>query len=157
MAETLTLPSHSTKDQIYAALLPRIEAVIADVDDLVANLANVAAMLKQAFNFHWVGFYRATAPHLLTLGPFQGPLACVYIPFEKGVCGAAARERKTQLVPDVDQFPGHIACSSLSNSEIVVPLVARGETQLVLDVDSDSLNDFDAGDQKYLEAIVELI
>ena len=84
-------------------------------------------MLKQAFNFHWVGFYRTTAPHLLMLGPFQGPLACVYIPFEKGVCGAAARERKTQLVPDVDQFPGHIACTSLSKSEIVVPLIARAK------------------------------
>jgi L-methionine (R)-S-oxide reductase len=157
MAETFTLPSHSTKDEIYTALLPQVEAVIAGADDLTANLANVAAMLKQAFNFHWVGFYRATAPHLLTLGPFQGPLACVYIPFEKGVCGAAARERKTQLVPDVDQFPGHIACSSLSKSEIVVPLIARGETQLVLDVDSNKLNDFDTDDQKYLEAIVELL
>jgi len=157
MAETLTLASYSTKDEISAALLPQIEAVIAAVDDLIANLANVAAMLKQAFNFHWVGFYRTTAPHLLTLGPFQGPLACVYIPFEKGVCGAAARERKTQLVPDVDQFPGHIACSSLSKSEIVVPMVVNGKTQLVLDVDSDRLNDFAAADQKYLEAIVELI
>src|SRR5277367_2689993 len=109
MTETLTLPSHSTKDEIYAALLRQIEAVIADADDLIANLANVAAMLKQAFNFHWIGFYRATAPSLLTLGPFQGPLACVYIPFEKGVCGAAAREGKTQLVPDVEKLPGHIA------------------------------------------------
>jgi len=89
--------------------------------------------------------------------PFQGALACVYIPFEKGVCGAAARERKTQLVPDIDQFPGHIACSSLSKSEIVVPLVVNSKTQLVLDVDSDKLNDFDAADQKYLEAIVKLI
>jgi len=127
------------------------------VDDLIANLANVAALLKQAFNFHWVGFYRTTAPSLLTLGPFQGPLACDYIPFEKGVCGVAARKRKTQLVPDVDQFPGHIACSSLSKSEIVVPLVVKGETQLVLDVAGDKLNDFDAADLKYLEAIVELI
>jgi L-methionine (R)-S-oxide reductase len=157
MAETLMLPSHSTKDEIYAALLPQVEAVISGVDDLIANLANVAAMLKQAFNFHWVGFYRKTAPRLLTLGPFQGPLACVYIPFAKGVCGAAAHERKTQLVPDVDKFSGHIACSSLSKSEIVVPLVVKGETQLVLDVDSDKLNNFDAADQKYLEAIVELM
>jgi L-methionine (R)-S-oxide reductase len=138
MAETLTLPSHSAKDEIYATLLPQIEAVIADADDLIANLANVAAILKQAFNFHWVGFYRTTAPHLLALGPFQGQLVCVYIPFAKGFCGAAARERETQLVPDVDQFPGYIACSSLSKSEIVVPLIARGETQLVLDVDSDA-------------------
>jgi L-methionine (R)-S-oxide reductase len=157
MAETLTLPSHSTKDEIYAALLRQIEAVIAGADDLIANLANVAAILKQTFNFHWVGFYRTTAPYLLTLGPFQSPLACVYIPFAKGVCGAAARERKTQLVPDVDKFPGHIACSSLSKSEIVVPLVVKGEPQLVLDVDSDQLNDFDAADQKYLEAVIELI
>jgi L-methionine (R)-S-oxide reductase len=149
--------SQLAKDDIYVALLPQIEAVISGADDLIANLANVAAMLKQAFNFHWVGFYRTTAPHLLTLGPFQGPLACVYIPFAKGVCGAAARECKTQLVPDVDQFPGHVACSSLSKSEIVVPLVVKGETQLVLDVDSGQLNDFDAADQKYLEAIVELI
>jgi L-methionine (R)-S-oxide reductase len=157
MAETLTLPSHSAKHEIYAALLPQIEAVISGPDDLIANLANVAAILKEAFNFHWVGFYRTTAPHLLTLGPFQGPLACVSIPLEKGVCGAAAREGITQLVPDVENFPGHIACSSLSKSEIVVPLVARGETKLVLDADSDGLNDFDAADQKYLEAIVELI
>jgi L-methionine (R)-S-oxide reductase len=149
--------SQLAKDDIYVALLPQIEAVISGADDLIANLANVAAILKQAFNFHWVGFYRTTAPHLLTLGPFQGPLACVSIPFEKGVCGAAAREGKTQLVPDVEKFSGHIACSSLSKSEIVVPLVARGETQLVLDVDSDRLNDFDTADQKYLEAIVELI
>jgi L-methionine (R)-S-oxide reductase len=157
MAETLMLPSHRTKDEIYAAMLPQIEAVISDGDDLTANLANVGAILKQAFNFHWVGFYRTTAPHLLTLGPFQGPLACVYIPFEKSVCGSAARERKTQLVSDVDRFSGHIAGSSLSKSEIVVPLVIKGETQLVLDVDSAELNDFDASNQKYLEAIVELI
>ena len=131
MAETLKLPSYSTKDEIYAALLPQVEAVIADAEDLIANLANEAAILKQTFNFHWVGFYRTTAPSLLTLGPFQGPLACVSIPFAKVVCGAAARQRKSQLVPDVDKFPGRIACSSLSKSEIVVPLIAKGETQLV--------------------------
>ena len=156
MAENLQIPV-GTKDEIYSALLPQIEAVISETDDLIANLANVAAILKQAFNFHWVGFYRTTQPRLLTLGPFQGPLACVTIPFDKGVCGAAARERKTIVVPDVERFPGHIACSSLSKSEIVVPLVAGGETQLVLDVDSDKLADFDAVDQQWLEKVVAAI
>jgi GAF domain-containing protein len=130
---------------------------MAGVDDLVANLANVAAILKQAFDFHWVGFYRTTAPGLLTLGPFQGPLACVTIPFDRGVCGAAATTQETVIVEDVDRFPGHIACSSLSKSEIVVPLVADGETKLVLDIDSDRVADFDASDRRWLERIVALI
>lgn len=157
MAETLTIPKETDKEGIYRALVPQIEAVIASSDDLIANLANVAAILKQAFDFHWVGFYRTTAPRTLVLGPFQGPLACVTIPFAKGVCGAAATRQETVLVPDVEAFPGHIACSSLSKSEIVVPLVYQGETQLVLDIDSDRLNDFDATDQAYLERIVALI
>ncbi len=157
MADTLSIPANGSKEEIYRALLPQIEAVIAGVDDVVANMANVAAILKQAFGFYWVGFYRTTAPRVLTLGPFQGPLACVTIPFEKGVCGAAARTQKTILVPDVEKFPGHIACSSLSKSEIVVPLVQAGTTQLVLDVDSDKLDDFDAVDQLWLEKIVGLI
>src|ERR1700742_4598091 len=127
------------------------------VDDLIANLANVAAILKAAFDFHWVGFYRTTAPGMLMLGPFQGPLACVAIPFDKGVCGAAARTRETVIVDDVENFPGHIACSSLSRSEIVVPLVAGGETRLVLDVDSDKPDDFDAVDRAHLERVVALI
>jgi L-methionine (R)-S-oxide reductase len=117
----------------------------------------MAAILKQAFDFHWVGFYRVLKPETLVLGPFQGPLACVEIPFAKGVCGKAATDQRTQLVPDVDSFPGHIACSSLSKSEIVVPLVYQGETRLVLDVDSDRLADFDATDQRYLEQIINLI
>ncbi len=157
MAETLTLPENAGKEDIYVALLPQIEAVISGTDDLIANLANIAAMLKQAFDFHWVGFYRTTKPEILTLGPFQGPLACVTIPFARGVCGAAARTGKTILVPDVEAFPGHIACSSLSLSEIVVPLVHQGATQLVLDVDSNKLNDFDDIDQRYLELNVGLI
>src|SRR6516225_6062869 len=99
MAETLTLPKTGAKEDIYQALLPQIEAVMAATDDLVANLANVAAMLKQAFDFHWVGFYRVTAPQLLVVGPFQGPLACAVIPFSKGVCGAAATGKKTIIVP----------------------------------------------------------
>lgn len=157
MAQDLCLPEGATREETYAAILPQIEAVMAGVDDIIANLANVAAILKQAFDFHWVGFYRTTAPGLLTLGPFQGPLACVTIPFDKGVCGTAATLRKTVIVDDVDQFPGHIACSSLSKSEIVVPLVAGGETKLVLDIDSDKAGDFGDVDQRWLERIVALI
>jgi GAF domain-containing protein len=156
MSETLHIPT-GTKEDIYRGLLPQIESLVADTDDLIANLANVAAVLKQAFDFHWVGFYRTTKPRLLTLGPFQGPLACVWIPFDKGVCGAAARTQKTVLVKDVEKFPGHIACSSLSRSEIVVPLVSDGETQLVLDIDSAELNAFDNVDQVFLEKVVSLI
>jgi len=157
MSETLSLPASTDKEEIYRAIVPQIEAVIGGSDDLIANLANVAAILKQAFDFHWVGFYRTVKPQTLILGPFQGPLACVTIPFGKGVCGTSAQERKTVLVPDVDQFPGHIACSSLSKSEIVVPLVHQGETKLILDIDSDKLDDFDKIDQNYLEKIVLLI
>ena len=157
MAESLSVPVSADKEEIYRAIVPQIAAVISGTDDLIANLANVAAILKQAFNFHWVGFYRTTAPNTLMLGPFQGPLACVVIPFNKGVCGMAATDQKTVLVPDVDKFPGHIACSSLSKSEIVVPLVHNGETKLVLDIDSDEPDDFDSTDQHYLEQIVRLI
>src|ERR1700761_3609308 len=105
MSEDLHVPEGASREEIYAAILPQIEAVMAGVDDLIANLANVAAILKQAFDFHWAGFYRTTAPGMLTLGPFQGPLACVTIPFDKGVCGAAARTRETVIVADVDSFP----------------------------------------------------
>ena len=157
MAEELHLPESATREEIYAAILPQTEAVMAGVDDLIANLANIAAILKQAFDFHWVGFYRTTAPGLLMLGPFQGPLACVTIPFDKGVCGAAATSQKTVIVEDVDQFPGHIVCSSLSKSEIVVPLVAAGETKLVLDIDSDRAGDFSAVDRRWLEQLIALI
>ncbi len=157
MTETLIVPADASKEEIYRALLPQIEATIAGVDDLIANLANIAAILKQAFDFHWVGFYRTTKPETLVLGPFQGPLACVVIPFAKGVCGAAARGKQTVIVPDVEQFPGHIACSSLSKSEIVVPLVHKGDTQLILDIDSDELAGFDETDKRYLEEIIALI
>ncbi|TAL28244.1 MAG: GAF domain-containing protein [Alphaproteobacteria bacterium] len=157
MAKTLTVPKSIDKDEIYCALLPQIEAVIAATPDMVANMANVAAILKSAFDFHWVGFYRVVKPDTLTLGPFQGPLACVEIPFSKGVCGAAARTQKTVVVPDVEKFPGHIACSSLSKSEIVVPGVVNGKTLFVLDVDSDALDDFDDTDKEWLEKIVEAL
>jgi GAF domain-containing protein len=157
VSETLHVPQGGSRDEIYRALLPQIESVIAGVDDLIANLANIAAILKTAFDFHWVGFYRATSPGMLTLGPFQGPLACVTIPFDKGVCGAAARGGETVVVGDVDAFPGHIACSSLSKSEIVVPLVHRGATALVLDVDSDKTDDFGDIDRVWLERVMDLI
>lgn len=156
MSETLIIPKGS-KEDIYRALLPQISEITAPTDDLIANLANVAAILKQAFDFHWVGFYRVTEPGVLTLGPFQGPLACVTIPFNRGVCGAAATRQQTVIVDDVDQFPGHIACSSLSKSEIVVPLVSEGVTRLVLDVDSENLQGFDAVDQQWLERMVQLL
>jgi L-methionine (R)-S-oxide reductase len=156
MAETLYL-SATDKAGRYAELLPQIEALLQAETDLVANLANVAAVLKEAFGFFWVGFYEVKAG-VLVLGPFQGPLACTRIQLGKGVCGTAWAEKCTQLVPDVDAFPGHIACSSASRSEIVVPVFGKdGEVRLVLDVDSDQLNDFDANDQQYLEELSQLI
>lgn len=157
MVESLQLVKNTSKEETYQSIIPQIAALIEGTDDLIANLANISAALKEAFGFHWVGFYRTTQPQKLVLGPFQGPLACVVIPFSKGVCGAAAREKKTVIVPDVDAFTGHIACSSLTKSEIVVPLVHNGETQLVLDVDSIHLNDFDDVDARYLEEIVALV
>ena len=156
MAESITLTPGATKAQRYQELIPQIKAVIEPEKDLVANLANVAAMLKEAFDFFWVGFY-IHKENELVLGPFQGPLACTRIPFSKGVCGAAATEQRTLVVPNVNQFPGHIACSSDSKSEVVVPLVKDGVTQMVLDVDSDLMDDFDTTDAQYLEQIMELI
>ncbi|HUO94533.1 MAG TPA: GAF domain-containing protein [Rhizomicrobium sp.] len=155
MSEEIIFDAKGTRADIYREILPQIEALIAD--DEIANFANVAAVLRQAFGFFWVGFYRATGPRLLTVGPYQGDLACLSIPFEQGVCGAAARTQKTVIVPDVDKFPGHIACSSKSRSEIVVPFVKGGETRFVLDVDSDKLEDFDETDQIYLERVVAMI
>jgi GAF domain-containing protein len=156
MAETLFLPQSGTKEEIYQALLPQIEALISDETDLVANLANIAAALREAFGFFWVGFYVVQGQELV-LGPFQGPIACTRIAFGRGVCGTAWKEQKTQLVPDVEAFPGHIACSSASKSEIVVPAFHNGEVALVLDVDSDRLDDFDTVDQKYLEELMGLL
>lgn len=156
MAETLFLPQSGTKEEIYQALLPQVEALITGEQDLVANLANIAAALREAFGFFWVGFYVVQGQELL-LGPFQGPIACTRIAYGRGVCGTAWKEQKTQLVPDVEVFPGHIACSSASKSEIVVPAFHKGEVFLVLDVDSDKLDDFDAVDQRYLEALMGLL
>jgi GAF domain-containing protein len=156
MAETLFLPQSGTREEIYQALLPQVEALISGEQDLVANLANIAAALREAFGFFWVGFYVVQGQELV-LGPFQGPIACTRIAYGRGVCGTAWKEQKTQLVPDVEAFPGHIACSSASKSEIVVPAFHKGEVALVLDVDSDQLDDFDAVDQRYLEALMGML
>lgn len=159
MAEALRINKEATKADIYEEIIPQIRSIIADETNLTANLANIAAILTEAFGHWWTGFYLRDGGTLV-LGPFQGPLACTRIPVEptpRGVCGAAASERRTQLVPDVEKFPGHIACSAASKSEIVVPLVVNGRTELVLDIDSAYLNSFDATDQLYLERIIELV
>lgn len=156
MAESIYIPSTDSKTEKYEALAPQISALIQDESDLIANLANVAAVLKEAFDFYWVGFYIKKEDQLV-LGPFQGPLACTRIDFDKGVCGACYTQGETIIVPDVDQFPGHIACSSASKSEIVLPVKQQGRVAMVLDVDSDQLDDFDGEDQKGLEKIVRLI
>ena len=156
MSEQLILPEASARAETYDAILPQIESLIAGEEDLIANLANIAAVLKEAFGWHWVGFYVARGSDLV-LGPFQGPLACTRIPVGKGVCGTSAARRETTIVPDVALFPGHIACSSLSRSEIVVPLVSEGTTLLVLDVDSVNAGDFDDDDRYALERVVALV
>lgn len=157
MSEEISFDANGTRDSIYREILPQIEALLAGSSDEVANFANVAAVLKQVFGFFWVGFYRTTAPNLLSIGPYQGDLACLHIPFDKGVCGAAASSQKTVIVPDVEKFPGHIACSSRTKSEIVVPFVRDGKTRFVLDIDSDRLADFDHVDRMHLERLVAII
>ncbi|GAB3853646.1 GAF domain-containing protein [Hymenobacter terrigena] len=155
MAETLALDTTLTKSEQYQQLLPQIEALTTGEPDLTANLANTAAALRQAFGFFWVGFYLVKGEELV-LGPFQGPIACTRIRHGKGVCGASWARAETILVPDVEAFPGHIACSSESKSEIVVPILKNGQVVAVLDVDSDQLNDFDHDDQTALEQLMQL-
>lgn len=156
MAEELVIAETEDKKSKYDVLIPQIKALTEDETDLIANLANVCAALKQTFNFFWVGFYLVRGEQLV-LGPFQGPLACTRIGYGKGVCGTSWKESKTILVPDVEEFPGHIACSSASKSEIVVPGFRDGKVFLVLDVDSDQLNDFDQEDARGLETIIRHI
>ncbi len=157
MAEGVQFSKSAPREQVYAEITPQIEALIAGERDLVANLANVAAVLKEAFRFFWVGFYIAKDGELV-LGPFQGPVACTRIAFDKGVCGHAYSMKQTVIVPNVDEFPGHIACSSASKSEVVVPIFGDNDSVFgVLDVDSDLLDDFSAVDQKGLENIVKVI
>ena len=156
MSESITISKGAQKAIIYEELLPQIEHLIHKEPDLVANLANISAVLKEAFGFFWVGFYRVIGEELV-LGPFQGNLACTRIRKGRGVCGKSWDTCKTVLVPDVALFPGHIACSSLSRSEVVVPVFKNGEVIGVLDVDSDKINDFDQVDVYYLEKIVAMI
>ena len=145
-----------TKQEKYTALLPQIQAVMDPNVDIIANMANMAAMLHENFGFWWTGFYRVVGDELL-LGPFQGPLACTRIAYGRGVCGSAWKERRTLVVPDVEQFPGHIACSSASKSEIVVPVFHNDEIIAVLDIDSDRLGTFDDTDAIYLERLVRML
>lgn len=163
MAEQLLIDRTHDKATRYQSLLPQIEGLITGEADGVANLANISAALKEAMGFFWVGFYivknsaTSASSQELVLGPFQGLIACTRIGFGKGVCGACWKEKKVMLVPNVDEFPGHIACSSASKSEIVLPAFKNSEVALVLDVDSDQLNDFDAVDEKYLTQLMRLI
>ncbi len=155
MAENLLI-STGSKEEKYRELLPQLHALVSTETDFIANLANVAAALKQTFSFFWVGFYIVKGDELV-LGPFQGPIACTRIRIGRGVCGTAWKEVRTLIVPDVEQFPGHIACSSDSKSEIVVPMIRQGEVVGVLDIDSDTLDSFDTVDARYLEEICTYI
>lgn len=155
MAEDLQIIK-GTKEEQYQSLLPQIKGLLEGERDAVANMANIAAALKEQFGWLWVGFYLVKEEELV-LGPFQGPVACTRIRFGKGVCGHCWKEARTILVPDVEKFPGHIACSSLSRSEIVVPMKLNEKTIGVLDVDSIELNQFDPIDQQYLEEIVSIL
>ena len=163
MAETLVISQSTDKATRYQTLLPQIEALTLGEADVIANLSNIAAALKQTMGFFWVGFYMVKNNAMpadrqeLVLGPFQGPVACTRIAFGKGVCGACWKEKKTIIVPNVDEFPGHIACSSDSKSEIVLPAFKNREVALVLDVDSDKLKDFDQTDERYLSQVMHLI
>lgn len=156
MAEQLIIASSEDKGERYKSLIPQIESLVAGEEDTIANLANITAALKQTMNFFWVGFYMVRGNQLV-LGPFQGPIACTRIESGRGVCGASWKEKRVVIVPNVDEFPGHIACSSDSKSEIVLPAIKNGEVALVLDVDSNRLNDFDETDQHYLLQVIRII
>lgn len=157
MAEELIIPASADRKAIYDAIIPQITALVEPESDLVANLANISAALKEAFGFFWVGFYFVKEGQLV-LGPFQGTIACTRIPFHRGVCGASYTRKETIIVPDVDAFPGHIACSSASKSEIVLPVFhSNGTVAMVLDVDSDLADDFSEVDENGLKKILSLI
>ena len=156
MAEDLCI-SNGSKEEKYRTLLPQIKCLIADENDLIANLANVAAALKETFGFFWVGFYLVKSEQELTLGPFQGSIACYRIRKGRGVCGTAWEKACPLIVPDVDLFPGHIACSSESRSEIVIPIIYNKVIKGVLDIDSDKADSFDETDRKGLEEMVNLM
>ena len=156
MAEDLAIDTKQSKAEIYQQLLPQLYALTSVESDLVANLGNIAAALHHSLGFFWTGFYMVKKGELV-LGPFQGPLACTRIGLGKGVCGTAWQQQQTQLVFDVEEFPGHIACSSASRSEVVVPVLHKGEVVMVLDVDSEKLSYFDETDVQYLEELCRYI
>ena len=155
MAEELHI-AQGSKEEKYALLYKQVASLVESESDSIANMANVAAMIHETFRFWWTGFYRVAGEELI-LGPFQGPLACSRIAYGRGVCGTAWKELRTQVVPDVEQFPGHIACSSASKSEIVVPIFKDNQVVAVLDIDSEKLATFDNVDKEWLEKIVNLI
>lgn len=152
----ININTHSDKEGIYQSLLPQIKALCEGEDNLTANLANITAALKEAFNWWWIGFYLVQDNELI-VGPFQGPVACTRIAKGKGVCGASWLQQQTIIVPNVDAFPGHIACSSASKSEIVVPIIKDGTVLGVIDADSEHLNHYDEVDKQYLEQLAEFI
>lgn len=157
MAESLAFSKTADRKTVYAEITPQVEALISGETDLVANLANICAVLKEAFGFFWVGFY-LKKENQLVLNAFQGPIACTRIDFDKGVCGHAYTTKETVIVPNVDEFPGHIACASASKSEIVLPIFDKtGEVFGVLDVDSDKLNDFSEIDAEGLQGIIKIV
>ncbi|MFV5191088.1 MULTISPECIES: GAF domain-containing protein [Acinetobacter] len=155
MAEELVLQQGHKVEQ-YQSILPQIQAIVEDEADVIANLANICAALRQQFGWFWIGFYLVKGNELV-LGPFQGPIACTRIAKGRGVCGSAWQQQQVIVVPDVDQFPGHIACSSDSKSEIVLPIMKNGECVGVLDIDSDELNQFDEVDADYLQQLMTMI
>ncbi|MHA3984066.1 GAF domain-containing protein [Acinetobacter venetianus] len=155
MAEELILQQGQKAEQ-YQSIIPQIQAIIEDETDVIANLANICAALKQQFDWLWIGFY-LVKDNELVLAPFQGPIACTRIAIGRGVCGRAWQQQQVIIVPDVDQFPGHIACSSASRSEIVLPMMKNGECLGVLDIDSSELNQFDEVDAKYLKQLIAMI
>lgn len=156
MAEDLTIDKNASREQQYQEILPQIKGLVEGESNTIANLANICAALKYGLDFFWVGFYLVEGEELV-LGPFQGPPACTRIAKGKGVCGTSWLQQKTIIVPNVDEFPGHIACSSLSKSEIVIPVFENGTVAMILDVDSDRLNNFNETDKIYLEKICSLI
>lgn len=156
MAEQLLINHHLSKEAKYKELLPQLQSLIGNEPDIIANMANITAALKQTFNFFWVGFYQVKRDELV-LGPFQGTIACTRIRKGKGVCGTAWKENRIMIVPNVNTFPGHIACDAASQSEIVVPLYYRDEMVAVLDVDSEQINHFDETDALYLRQITQML
>jgi GAF domain-containing protein len=154
LTHRLSIPDNRDKEELYKAILPQVESLFNGESDLIANMANLTAVLKDSFHFFWVGFY-LVKNNILMLGPFQGPVACTRIASGKGVCGSSWEKKKTFIIHDVDQFPGHIACSPESRSEIVVPGIRDGEVKFVLDIDSNRLGEFDETDAYYLQRIID--